>query len=336
MGRPDRLAGLAVLVSLGCSFDAAGSDPGNLGSAGATSGPTTEDSVDGSTGASESGSAEGETSVGGSTSVGSDEACVDTCVAQVPSGWQGPFYVADAANPIDCPNGYNAIDVAYTGLVAPPAECGCSCTETPATCEVDFLLSIFSCPAGLQRNLASGQCESHNTLGADVHIRASLGGSPVGCTANAAQTVPPATWGSTSTLCAAPASGGDCGGDRCTATPPEGVSTRLCISKEGETDCPGAGYEERTVMHRSFEDQRSCQGCNCSGPPTCTGQAFVHDNASCSGDGQLLEFDVCVDANVSGDYGISAMLDGGSCTSTQAAPAGQATPTGAVTICCAS
>ena len=338
MGKADRLAGLAMLVSLGCSFDSTGNDSSQLGSsAGATSGPTTDDTVEGTTGedSAGSGSAEGETSFGGSTSVGSEEACVDACVAQVPAGWQGPFYVADAANAIECPNGYNPVDVAYSGLEAPEAECGCSCDTTPATCEVDFFLTAVGCLVGIHRNLGSGECESHNTLGADVFIRASLGGSPVGCTPNVAQSVAPATWGTTSTFCAAPARGGNCGGDRCTAPPPEGVATRLCISKEGDAACPGAGYDQRTVLHHDVDDQRSCQGCNCSGPPACTGQAFVHDNGNCSGGGQALDFNACTDASISGDYGITATLDGGSCMATEASPVGEATPTGAVTICCA-
>lgn len=328
-----------MVASLGCSFDASSGDSNPLGSsAGNTSEPTTDTDAE-STGEDSvgTGSAEGETSFGGSTSVGSDEACVDACVAPVPGGWQGPFYVADAANPIDCPNGYNAIDVGYSGLAAPPAECGCSCSETPSTCEVSVELSAEGCFPLVAVTVEPGNsCSGLTTAGFDVHARASMNGSPTGCTSNIQQTIAPAEWTTASTFCAAPARGGDCGDERCTALPPEGVATRLCISKDGEAACPGGGYDHRTVLHREIDDQRSCQGCNCTGPAACTGQAFAHDDGDCNDSGQALDIGACVDINVTGSYGISASVDGGSCTSTQASAAGEAVPTNAVTICCAS
>lgn len=327
------------MASLGCSFDSVGGNESALGSAGSstpTSGDDTADSSGDSTGADSAGmgSAEG-TSVAGSTSVGSEEACVDACIPQVPAGWLGPYYAAEVANAIDCPAGYAVQDVAYAGLVAPEADCACSCDAAPGDCRVDVLLSAQGCPGGLTETVTDGQCAGNHTLGVDVYGRATLHGSPGACTPNLVQTAAPAEWMTTVTLCAAPARGGDCGGDRCTAAEPEGIATSACISKDGDHPCPGGGYDARTLYHRSVSDDRSCVGCNCGGSSACEAQAFAHDNGSCTDSGQPLPFNSCVDLQVSGTYGVTASIAPTTCTPSQATPAGQAEPADPVTVCCA-
>ena len=121
---------------------------------------------------------------------------------------------------------------------------------------------------------------------------------------NVVQTAAPPEWMTTVTLCAAPARGGDCVSDHCTASPPEGLATQACVSKEGEHPCPGGGYSARTVYHRSVDDARSCQGCNCNGATSCDAQAFAHDSGSCGDTGQPLPFGDCVDISVSNSYGV--------------------------------
>ena len=337
MGTAGRLAGLAVVACLGCSFDSvggSGSAPGNVASGTATTGA---DPMEESTGSDEAGSggADG-TSVGGSTSVGSDESCVDACIPQAPAGWLGPYYAAEVANEIECPAGYDAQDVAYRGLEAPDADCVCSCDLSPGDCHVNILLSSSGCPLdlGLVESVTNGQCADNNALGFDVHARASLAGSPGSCTPNVVQTAAPPEWMTTVTLCAAPARGGDCGSDRCTATPPEGIATQACISKQGDHACPGGGYSARTLYHRSVNDARGCQNCTCDGPGPCEAQAFAHDSGSCNDSAQPLPLGNCVDIDVSNFYGVTASIAPESCTPSQASPAGEAAPAEPLTVCC--
>lgn len=337
MGTARRLAGLAVVIGLGCSFDSGeANDTSKLGSDGTNTSPTSgETEGDDGTDAAGDGSGGGETSFGGSTSVGSMEACIDACEPPVPDGWNGPFYVADADNPIDCPEGYARQDLAYTGLQSPPPVCDCQCETGSHSCEVAYTLSVFGCPVGLNGTVGDGDCDGYDALGADVHMRASMAGEPASCVTIPVQQIEPVAWQSSSTFCAAPARGGNCEGDRCTAMPPQGVATRLCISMDGEQACPGGGYDNRTVLHRSYDDQRSCQGCSCSNTTGCTGQVFAHDSGSCGGAAQSVPFDSCTDLAVSGGYGVTASISGGgSCDPSPSVAMGETTATDPVTLCC--
>lgn len=336
MGTTGRLAGLAGLVCLGCTFESVGDNGNALGGAGSSSSTASGDPGEDSTSADEAGSggAEGP-SVAGSTSVGNDAACVDACIPQAPVGWRGPYYAAEAADEIECPAGHDVQDVAYTELVASEADCLCSCDATPGSCHVEVLLSSLGCPLGLAESLTDGQCADNNTFGIDVHARATLVGSPGACTPNLVETATPPEWMTTVTLCAAPARGGDCGPDRCTVAAPEELETLACVSKDGDHPCPGGGYSARAIYYRSIDDDRSCEGCSCDGSTTCNATAFAHDSASCSGDGQPLPFDDCVDINVSGGYGVTASIEADTCTPGEATTSGEAMATDPVTVCCA-
>ncbi len=333
-----RFAALVVVASAGCSFDAGGSNDSNqLGSSmGTEATASVGDDTENGTG-SGSASADGSTSfVAGSTSVGNDESCVDVCAPTVPQGWNGPFYVVEAANPIDCPTGFARQDLGFSGLTAAPATCTCACGETAGDCRVEYDLSVTSgCAPVVQSSLQNGGCEGYNAFGADIRMEAELVGNPVSCTAAPGIDAPEATWESASTLCAAPARGGDCGADECIAQSPDGYATRMCISGEGRVDCPAGDWSTRTIVFRSFDDKRSCMGCTCSGPTACEGQAFAHDSTACGGVPQDVEFGVCTDISVSALYSVGATVDNGICEASDGMPAGDATPTDAITLCCA-
>ncbi len=334
-----RLIGLvSVAVGVGCSFETSSSnDSSQLGSSVGTEATASDgDETESSSGA-DSASGEGSTGfVGGSTSVGSSEACVDVCAPIVPDSWKGPFHVVDAANPIECPEGFARQDLGFRGLTAPPPTCGCDCVESGGDCHVDYRLSISGCPIGLDGTLQNGSCNGFNALGADVHMLAQLDGSPVSCAPEVSMNVAEPTWESASTFCAAPARGGDCGAQECIAGSPDGFATQLCISSDGDVDCPGGGWETRTLLYRSFQDDRTCTGCTCSGPTACEAQATAHDNGSCGGTPQDVPLSSCTDINVSGSYSVGAVVDNGTCEQSNVMPAGEVEPSDAVTLCCAS
>jgi len=334
-----RFAGLVVVIAgAGCSFDTSGSSDSNQLGSSMGSEPTASagSDTDSSTG-SDSASGEGSTSfVAGSTSVGNDEACVDRCAPTVPGGWNGPFYIVDAANPIDCPTGFARQDLGFRGLSAEPPTCTCTCGETAGDCRVDYDLAITGgCSPVVQDSLQNGGCEGYTALGADIRMRAELNGSPMSCTPTPGVDAPEATWESASTFCAAPARGGDCGADECIAQGPEGYSTQLCISGDGDVDCPAGEWETRTVVYRSFDDKRTCAGCTCTGPSACVGQASAYNNGGCTGTPEDVSFGTCTDISVSGSYSVGVAVDNGTCQASVASPAGEATPNDAVTLCCA-
>jgi len=335
-----RFAGLVVVVGAGCSFDTDGAnDSSQLGSSMGTE-PTASAGSETDSGTGEgSASGEGSTSfVAGSTSVGNDEACVDSCAPAIPGGWNGPFYLVEAANPIECPTGFARQDLGFAGLTAEASSCACQCLEGAGDCRVDFELSITASCFGplVNDSLQDGTCRGYNAAGANVRMLAAQAGAPTSCTPDVTMTTPEATWASASTFCAAPARGGDCGSDTCIAQSPEGYATQLCISSDGDAECPGGDWSARTLLHRSFDDQRTCLGCTCSGPTACVAQAFAYDSNSCGTGGQEVPFDSCTNISVSGGYSVGAAVDNGTCQASEVMPSGEATLTDPVTLCCAS
>lgn len=338
-----RFAGLMVVAGIGCSFETlSSSDSNQLGStAGSTATASAGDDTETGTGndSASGGQLEGSTShVGGSTSVGNDEECVDTCAPAVPGGWAGPFYVVDATTPVDCPTGFARQDLGFRGLSAPAPACGCNCVTEAGSCGVDFQLSITgSCfPTIVSANAQDGSCLGYNAAGQNIRMRAELVGNPVSCTPDVSMNVAEATWESASTFCAAPPRGGDCGAEECIAASPEGYATSLCISGDGDVECPAGDWNSRTVVYRSFEDKRTCEGCTCSGPSECEAQAFAYDGGTCNGTPQDVPFGECTNISVSGSYSVGAVATNGTCEETRATAAGEATPSNAVTLCCAS
>jgi len=165
-----------------------------------------------------------------------------------------------------------------------------------------------------------------------------LVGTPATCEAQEVSTVPPVQWTSAATMCAAPARGGDCGEERCTAEPPEGLESSLCISRDGENECPGGDYTQRSVYYRSNEDTRTCSACTCDGAASCGGELRTFNDFGCpAGGGTGFPLNSCEQMPVSADYSVGASVTGNAanCSAADVTSMGEATPTGAVTVCCA-
>lgn len=336
-----RIVGLVVVVGVGCSFEAGGSNDSNQ--LGSSAGSSATGSAGGNTETDDTTQGNGSTSfVGGSTSVGNDEACVDSCAPAVPGGWSGPFYAVDATTPVECPTGFARQDLGFRGLGAPPASCGaCSCNEDAGDCRVSFALSVLSgCGSPVvSETLQDAGCNPYyNPLNANVRMSAELAGAPVSCEASLPTTVPEATWESTTTFCSIPMRGGDCGENDCVAGSPDGYATQLCISSDGDIDCPGGDWASRSVVYRSLQDDRTCEGCTCTGPSVCEGEAFAHSNDSCGGTAENVPFNSCTSIAAPATYSVGVNVDNGSCQvspASEVAAAGQATPLDPVTVCCA-
>ncbi len=128
---------------------------------------------------------------------------------------------------------------------------------------------------------------------------------------------------------------------------PEGAApfeAGVCIWVEGEESCP-AEFSERTVYYDEVDDTRSCSACSCGDPTGSCSEPEVrlHPNNSCACVSagscnvgttcEQLGFD---DVN-SMDLRVPPELQGqASCEPSDVGPAGDATPSGATTVCCAS
>lgn len=328
------LAGLIWGAVVGCTFDNQNAnDSSMLGSTAGNrmSGGTDDPTESGEDATAGSGSAEGGTSFGDTTTGLPGEECIADCVSHGPDGWLGPYYVLSGDA---CPGGYPEQDVAYEGLQAPAGDCACSCDTTPGSCSLSVDLAAGCGFLGaVDENVGNDDCRGLPALGFDIHARASWVGSPASCTPNPVETIQAPSWSTTTRLCMAPAIAGDCGTQRCTAVAPQAAT--LCIAKDGEHDCPSEAYGQRRVLHHDVSDQRTCSVCSCSGPEACSGQASAYDTGDCSGTPQAIAFDGCSDLSVSGSYSIFGQIDTGSCTPSEVQPVGEAVPSDPITICCA-
>ena len=331
MRKVARPLALIAVALVGCSFDSAGSNDSNPLAPSSGSGDVE------STGSDETSDTQTfETDgIGGTTSVGNDEACVDACVPTPPGAWRGPFHVVRAANPVDCPEGYARQDLGFSGLIAEPPSCSCSCIEGESTCAVEYQASGNSlCALAVSGSLSHGACDTWPAL-ADIHARGTVVGNPPSCVPDLQVEVAAPSWSEAATLCAAPARGGSCGDDACVAAAPDSIATEVCIANDGDQDCPEGPYSERQVVYRSVNDARTCEGCECSGSTECVGEFRAYNQVACDGNGDVIELDSCEDLPVSGGYSLGATFEPTTCAASEVVAAGEAEPAEPVTICCA-
>jgi hypothetical protein len=120
---------------------------------------------------------------------------------------------------------------------------------------------------------------------------------------------------------------------------PDGFSDQLCIFANGDMECPGGDYSEKTVLYSGADDDRRCGPCACDTPPvsTCTGTFEFYDNDDCTGSvlGTSSTAFGC-GGNVTGMESIRLVFDGdGSCPVFKgASPLGEIAPAGEMTYCC--
>ena len=275
------------------------------------------------------------TGTSSSSSESAGGACLDRCVAAAPEGWAGPFYPADAGDSPNCPTGYEVSDVAFSGLGYQSAECACSCDAERSTCAVDVAIGAQGCVTpGIAVSLSDGGCETFDALGFSVSVVATMSGAPASCSPSLTMALNEPTWVHTTLLCAAPARPGDCGSGSCTALPPTGFPSRICIARDGQQECPVGPYAQREVLVRDFVDGRSCEGCSCTGSESCEGDVFASDGSDCEAAEQVLPLDECVVLDVSGGYSIGAVINDQPCSATTPFPVGVVSPADSLTLCC--
>jgi hypothetical protein len=153
--------------------------------------------------------------------------------------------------------------------------------------------------------------------------------------------LPPPAFERVNLACGLPVSAACAANPDCTAAPlPSSPFGRLCIHKQGDHACPGAGYGARFVAHQGIDDGRGCG--DCAGEPA-GGSCGVSSNPIITyRDDECSEqhandaaWDTCFEPGTSEDYldlTQFAPLDV-SCSGAAAA-IGQAESVDPVTFCC--
>lgn len=320
---------------------------------GSTSGTPTS-GMDGSTSrdnstseaTSSSGAETGRPAIEGTTTSGEDDTtgpgCADDCVV-LPGGWNGPIVLSEGAVPPACQDGGEPEFVGYSGLDASPATCGCECGESDVICPEAGSISNRGTPNQLAcflfvtptwtSNVGPGcndipdvlSTTSELVLGVDDPLN--LGGSS--CSPLATTDVPPATWSSGWSGCAADAAVGSC--DVCLSE-----AEGLCIWSEGDVDCNVSGFGEKTLLFGDVDDGRECTACECGEPEgSCGGTVTYRASDSCGlanvGSGGAR---VCVDVEFARGAAVEFENEY-ACSPSGGSPAGTASGGDPTTVCCA-
>ncbi|MCA9598907.1 MAG: hypothetical protein KC776_36600, partial [Myxococcales bacterium] len=260
-----------------------------------------------------------------------------TCVAPAPSGWTGPVTLRQA-DACAAPFAVAAFTGGDTPVGAPPT-CDCACDPTPVHCTATLRATGEVCVGAANcgtKDLANGQCtilggwlDSCIAPGAEVTVSASSSCAAIAVKATAA---PEPTWNKAYTACAAQNAPTCAGGGTCLPT-----TATLCIATNGDQDCPGAPYVNKTLVFTTINDTRGCQKGSCScGTPSCAGQVNLYGANSCSGGGSTVGVPSSC-AAVQGLTGASTAeyTQTVSCTKSGAPMlTGELGPTDPKTVCC--
>lgn len=204
--------------------------------------------------------------------------CASTCVALPGGEWQGPVALSidDAGDPAPgCSDVWGAaVDELFSGLVAPPAQCECSCGDAEdVTCSPTLTLNRkannganCAVAAVLDSYQLSPGCNPINESDADTRWDLVVPGPEGGsCDPIGEAMIEPASFTTRYTMCgeSSPAIGECNGGQTCVAD----TDAPMCVWTEGDVECPGDGFGvKHLVFSPEVEDTRSCTACTCGEP----------------------------------------------------------------------
>ena len=229
------------------------------------------------------------------------------CGAEVPDGWIGPVIRSIApqdSTPPDCPEDWPDKDLSFFDAFIEPDPATCSCT-----CSVDY---AALCYTGLWRHDGSATCDSFtefvsieggeclaiDTTTGSLDLEVIGAGAP-DCEAMLEETLPEPAWGNLVSACRLEEEGEACGDADGTCIPavPEGFEPGVCIYQQGDAECPGDPWTERSLVYNGVaEDSRNCTPCTCGevGELTCDGTVTPFAEDDCSGaEGTSVDPDSC-------------------------------------------
>lgn len=278
-------------------------------------------------------------------------ATTHACVPTAPSGWSGPGALAEDTNtgdPPTCPTSFDAAPpvVAYAELSAAAAQCSCTCEPLDPSCGSATITTDTSAACLTPDNhgvSVNGNCTNFPIAASSYYSFAPPPVTAGSCLAKPSSMTPPAGFGVRDSLCvASPLDVADaCATDDvCVPIADAPFASPACIWTDGDVDCPaGSDYATRTLLHRDIDDTRGCTACTCGEiGGTCTGTLELRAQASCAG-AVVGQIDVGADCELVAGAVVSAQLvefeANGTCGAASGAqPAGSATATDPITVCC--
>ena len=302
---------------------------GTDGTGAATEGTTGNDET--------SGTADG-TTAPGDTDASDTGSQTCACVPTIPEGWEGPVTLVESeAGVPSCPNAYPDVHVLlHAELDAPAAACACDCERPEGGCTAAELRvhTTDLCIGAAEQpvvDVAPEQCTAV-PLNGEVLSYATF--APDGVT-NATcpprildKDVPEASWALDVVVCEGASTSTCSGGELCVPSGPP-----VCIVAEGEHTCPDA-YPNRSVRYQQVEDDRDCD-CTCEiSNARCAGTLDAYDSEC---DQPVVQIDL-TDATACHMLLTATHVSWtpavlGDCEP-DATTRGDATPSGATTICC--
>jgi hypothetical protein len=274
------------------------------------------------------------------------------CVPTPPTGWQGPFIIAEASGdplptPPPCPSPAFQANPAYDGTAnidAGQASCSCQCGPPSGveclTATAQFY-SDMNCNTPCGARVELGACAALNTGCTPMLMAVALTGatSNGGCPSSSQPDFPPPAWTQSARLCASLETyDAGCSPDRTATLPPlPPFEDNLCVMQAGAVPCPETYPDQKTYYHGTPVDTRSCASCGCAPPSggTCSGTATVEDNCTGGGAATAPVPTTChqVPSKANAQYS-GAVVDAGSCTPTGGLTGDLQPPSSPTTICC--
>lgn len=275
--------------------------------------------------------------------------CQETgyCVQSPPTDWLGPVGVgltASGSALLECPDGFSEVLRGSRDINAPDPTCGCDCNPDAAGCSVDFEVhSTDACDAELVATTVTSTCQQVSLGESPAGIIASVATPSGSCAPTQSEDIAPAAFESDVVVCST-AGGMICnsefGSGFCVGEAEGDLDGRYCIYREGRHDCPADGlYTDRIRVFQGIDDQRACSLCTClpAGLGDCTGGLGVHGDAACGGSGTAIGTTCTATPALGASFSANYLGEPPEVVcgvAEDSAPTGQATGTGATTLCC--
>jgi hypothetical protein len=274
------------------------------------------------------------------------------CVPVAPEGWEGPVVLVESSADDDepaCEGSYPDVTaVGYDRLVAPPAECGCSCGEAvdvscPLTLVARYWGADSTCSENVpaQYELSTTSCNNlpapldPNTYWTAAPVQAT-GGS---CEAITHESIDTARFETRVTACGGAALVDGCAEDQiCTPRADEPYGDHLCVWKAGEDTCP-AEYPESHALYTDVVDERACDECTCASPTGLCDSAVLTllsqpCNAPISGIVTANGHCTGTNSNQTRSVAVNPGQPTAFCLPSEGTATGAASPDGSITVCC--
>lgn len=319
-------------------------------SASTSPGPGTTSATSG-----DSGSEDGTPEATGAGDSDPDPTCPGTmsCAPLPPMGWSGParLLALEGGGTPECPDSLpETLDRFGDDVVAPQAECDCTCSAEGASCPSSLPMRHGNnCGALTEtRTLAANTftpegCTDIDFEGLPPQVTQVITPDIIGgtCTPRESEDIVPDYFDEQVVMCGPSRPAIDCSGEPGLCLEENELPT--CIWAEGEQACPAeSAFSERQIFYREIYDTRQCSECTCGGPSgDCTGTIYFYDGPLCGTIYGVADatrpVGPCGSPSIPSSTIVAAYLElepEPTCSTNPGQPLGDAQPRSPVTACC--